>query len=121
MCLDTIYRGKRKKEALAKLPESGYYWKVVRKLGRLYYPPIWDDMSYKTGWNFTGINCRTQEDYAVAFHIFRDRKDAYAWWQRLDIKVVRVIVKKKDIINIGKDSDGLCIVTTRFWCPKPKR
>ena len=44
------------------------------------------------------------------------------WWTRHDVngrRTIRCKVNKKDIVAIGEQI-GLCIVTTQFWCPKPK-
>lgn len=127
MCLDQIYRGKQKREALAKLPESGYYWKVIEtELDDRYYPPCWGNKPYKIGWNKTSKICRIG-GYDLAYHIFRSQKSALSYRKIFSpksrmpyLKVIRCKVEKKDIINIGTQNKGLCIVTTRFWCPKPK-
>lgn len=124
MCLDTIYRGKEKREALAKLPESGHYWKVVRVDNEKYKPPCFSGMGYyAVGWNKT--TRRGGAEYPVAFHLFPRKIDAKHWLHPKDYpndKVIRCKVEKKNIIAIGLDEDnsGLCIVTTRFWCPKPR-
>ena len=121
MCLSTVYRGKEKEEALARLPVSGYYWKVVTVAGGKYHPLCNnEEIPYKIGWNTTKRTYGA-EKYAVAYHLFRHEADAEYWldftWERL----IRCKVEKKDIIHIGIQTDGgLCIVTTRFWCPKPK-
>jgi len=121
--LNAVFRGKEKKEALAKLPESGYYWKVVTAEGGKYYPFCIRHThgAFKVGWNTTkrGRNCGK---YTYAYHLCRDKSAAEMWLSPKEYKddiVIRCKVKKKDIIHIG-EQDGLCIVTTRFWCPKPK-
>lgn len=123
MCLDVVYRGKQKKEALAKLPESGYYWKSVTLWDEEYWPPIWDNKPYKSGWNTTKKKYG-YERYACAYHMFRYKDEAKQYGSYTD-ETVRCKVDKKDIINIGTQNigfgdQGLVIVTTRFWCPKPK-
>ena len=124
MCLSTVYRGKEKKEALAKLPESGYYWKCVTSRGWGYIAPCYGTR-YKSGWNYVEAKRGGQEEYPVAFHLFRTKAGLIAWlrWVGRDKKdkIVRCKVEKKDIVAIGKQSSDLCIVTTRFWCPKPRR
>lgn len=124
MCLDIVYRGKQKKEALAKLPESGYYWKRLKRYINHYYPLIKKlpgDKPFRKGWNHTkkkyvGVS------YAVAFHLHRHRRGAQSWpsgaWSSDEI--VRCKVDKKDIISIGEQCGDITIVTTRFWCPKFK-
>jgi len=126
MCLDTVYRGKQKQEALAKLPESGYYWKVVDTKKDGYRPPFRknnvNDTPYKSGWNKTYAKSDFA-GYLLGFHLFRSRRGATIFRRRLYTTTGRIIIRckveKKDIINIGTQ-DGLCIVTTRFWCPKPR-
>ncbi|KKL27008.1 hypothetical protein LCGC14_2389470 [marine sediment metagenome] len=126
MCLNIVYRGKQKKEALAKLPENGYYWKVVVRLRGKYYSPIHrGDGSYKYGWNSTPKKSNNAS-YYLAFHIWRT-KEAGMYAQNIMSTqnnnrkyLVRCKIDKNDIINIGSQWGRLCIVTTRFWCPKPK-
>jgi len=115
MCLAVVYRGKQKKDALAKLPESGYYWKKVLKRFSSdgYYPPVRNlpnDKPYKVGWNNTKLKY-DNEGYALCFHIWRDKSKNFGR--------IRCIVKKKDIVAIGEQWGSLVIVTKRFWMPKP--
>ena len=121
MCLEIVYRGKQKKEALAKLPESGYYWKSVRYDGVEYSPGIRRHKpAFVAGWNETR-GCYLGEGYNIAFHLYKNKREA-DWWTRHDVngrRTIRCKVNKKDIVAIG-EQHGLCIVTTRFWCPKPK-
>ncbi len=114
MCLGIIYRGKQKKEALAKLPESGYYYKEVGKRSDGYYPPVMilpGNKPYKVGWNITKLKYENL-GYALGFHLWREKKYYLG---------IRCIIKKKDIVAIGKQWGSLCIVTKRFWIPKPKK
>lgn len=115
MCLSIVYRGKEKKNALAALPKSGYYWKKVWEKDSGYYPSVMilpGNRPYKVGWNNTKIKY-DDAGYALCFHLWRkpgchgDR--------------VRCVIKKKDIVAIGIQWDALVIVTKRFWIPKPKR
>lgn len=120
MCLSTVYRGKEKRKALAKLPESGYYWKYAGIRYGKYYP-IFGKGDYESGWNKTKLR-KLYMEYATGFHLYRNKKDAENW-RREHLYNYRVIIRckveKKDIKTIGEQA-GLCIVTTRFWCPKPK-
>lgn len=119
MCLNIIYEGKQKREALAKLPESGYYWKGVFRESDGYYPPLMDLpflAPYKAGWNTTKRKYEG-EGYALCFHLLKEKKDAMAWGNTC----LRCIIKKKDIVAIGTQSGELTIVTKRFWIPKPKK
>lgn len=115
MCLQRVYKGKEKKDALAKLPKSGYYWKKTFKKDSGYYPPIKilpGNRSYKVGWNNTKIKY-DDAGYALCFHLWRK--------PRRNGGRVRCVIKKKDIVAIGIQSGALAIVTKRFWMPKPKK
>ena len=128
MCLDIIYKGNQKKEALAKLPKSGYYWKVVVLSDGKYYPPIFSEYgNYKSGWNSTQPKSN-YTGYLLAYHLFRNKKEADKMkrWVSVHGKekkkiVTRCRVKRKDIINVGTQGKDLCIVTKRFWIPKPPK
>lgn len=115
MCLGIIYRGKEKREALAKLPKSGYYWKKVWKKDSGYYPPIMilpGNKPFKIGWNTTKIKYNG-EGYALCFHLYKDKIE--------NDNQIRCIIKKKDIVAIGTQWGNLVIVTKRFWMPKPRK
>ena len=120
MCLTIIYRGKQKKEALTKLPESGYYWKTVKQRLDGNYAPICNNLPlmkpFKVGWNITKSKY-IRAGYRIAFHLHRTKKDAMEWKG----EYIRCIIKKKDIVAIGKQWGNLVIVTKRFWMPKPKK
>ena len=129
MCLNIVYRGKQKKEALAKLPESGYYWKAVRVNTKGRYTPLfWNKhKSFRTGSNKTK-GCYCGVEYKVAFHLFPNHKEAKVF-AGVSYVIIRCKVKKEDIVALGKQNfypytsdvrQLLTIVTTRFWCPKPK-
>ena len=121
MCLSTVYRGKQKREALAKLPESGYYWKCVYQKNGKYWPIFYDDKPLKAGVNIAKARNYSGIGYKPAFHLFlsKDRASTYYGLSTKQAVVIRCKAKKKDIVAIGEQR-GLCIVTTRFWCPKPK-
>ena len=120
MCLTIIYTGREKKRALAKLPESGYYWKAINKRKGKYYPIcqcLPGGKPFKNGWNQTKYKCIDGGcGDRVAFHLHGTKKAA-ATWSGL---TVRCKVDKKDIIAIGEQFGELEIVTTRFWIPKPR-
>lgn len=134
MCLGTVYKGKEKKDALAKLPKSGYYYKVVKyekfdydnqrksdwfNDGK-YYPIFFDDNPFRSGWNRTEPKY-VSVGYKVAFHLFRSYHKAKRWLGAHE-KIIRCIIEKKDIVAIGKqsvDDRSSTVVTTRFWMPKP--
>lgn len=125
MCLDTVYRGKQKRAALAKLPESGYYWKAVKQINTVFYPIYKQQgIPYKTGMNTTKAKFDKYANYRTGYHLYRNRNDANTIVYGGGRKSVRCKISKNDIVAIGKNNilidNGLSIVTTRFWCPKPK-
>ncbi len=117
MCLVCVYEGKEKKDALAELPKSGYYWKTVKARENGYFPILFGLPNlepFKVGWNRTKGKYIGQ-GYKVAFHLLRSKEAALGW----DGKTVRCVIKKKDIVAIGTQGGDLTIVTERFWIPKP--
>lgn len=123
MCLSRVFRGKEKRETLAKLPVSGYYWKIVSFKDNKYWPEFYSHYPFAVGLNVTqGCSYHRIPEYNAAYHAFRTKKSAEKWrgsckW----VKIVRCIIKKKDLTAIGSQSDfGLCVVATRIWMPKPK-
>lgn len=126
MCLDIVFRGIRKKEALAVLPDSGYYWKTVNVRNEGLYYPVHQRkyIPFDTGNNETKSK-RIGIGYKVAFHLYRNKKDAEK--KRLGFRaraVIRCKAHKKHIVAIGWNSTtdrGQTIVTKRFWMPKPKK
>ena len=122
MCLDHVYKGKEKKEALAKLPEMVKCWKVVGRLRRKqYWPPIYCSQPYRAGWNVT-LPITHYLRYSVAFHAFLNKKEAETWANKgLGQKVIQSKTEKKDIVAIGEQGCRLTIVTKRIWIPKPPK
>ena len=122
MCLGYVYKGKEKKDALAKLPEMVKCWKVVRHLRfDQYSPPVFDSKSYVAGWNEVRPKYY-HIGYRVAFHAFLKKKQAENWANGgLGQKVVQSKTEKKDIVAIGEQCCRLTIVTKRIWIPKPKK
>ena len=125
MCLSTVYTGEKKKKALAKLPKSGYYWKSVKSEGDGYQAII-VGVPFTRGWNVTRMMFHSWR-YTIAYHLFRNKSDALSYASEHSEAAIRCKVEKKDIIAIGEQvsyllpSAALCIVTTRFWCPKYKK
>ncbi|KKN51507.1 hypothetical protein LCGC14_0621990 [marine sediment metagenome] len=126
MCLDIVYKGKKKKDALAKLPESGYYWKLVVLRNNKYRPPIYSEYgSYNIGWNTTTPKSEF-ESYLLAYHLFCTKSGARSMKRWVPAfygtkVIVRCKVRRKDIINIGLQGKHLTIVTKRIWIPKPRK
>lgn len=125
MCLGYVYKGKKKKDALAKLPEMVKCWKVVGRFRfndkQYYSPPIFDNKHYMVGWNEVRPKYY-RVGYRVAFHAFLKKKQAENWANAgLGQKVIQSKTEKKDIVAIGEQGCRLTIVTKRIWIPKPKK
>ena len=124
MCLSTVFKGRRKKKELAKLPEMVKCWKVVGHLRgdrKQYWPPIFDHKPYMVGWNKIRPSYR-HLGYKVAFHAYLNKKEAKNWVKpELSQKVIQSKTEKKDIVAIGEQGCRLTIVTKRIWIPKPPK
>ena len=126
MCLATVYKGKKKKAELAKLPEMVTCYKVVNQYGNQhgsFYRPEYQSGCFSVGWNVVKPEkLYYYSKYKVAYHAFLTRKDAKKWkdndrWT----KIVKCKTEKKDIGAIGKQRDFLVIVTRRIWIPKSRK
>lgn len=127
MCLQTVYKGKKKSAELDKLPDMVTCWKLVFRKGNQYgskYIPEWNrgkDL-FLAGWNETKPFFNHSFKYKIAFHAFRTKKGAEKWrdsWKWL--RLIKCKTRKKDIVAIGRQDDYLCLVTKRIWIPKPAR
>ena len=129
MCLKTVYRGKREKTALVKLPNMITCWKIVRRKGNrhgsIYCPEFRNSLiSFLAGWNKTEPFTKSYlGNYKIAFHAFRTEMAAKDWAGKYySLHIVKCKTRKKDIVAIGEQIRGhLCIVTKRIWIPKPKK
>ena len=124
MCLDILFRGKRKSKELAKLPDMVTCWKVVNRKGNQYsskYIAEYRYYSFLAGWNNTMPRQSLYFKYKIAFHAFLTKQVAYKWRSYKNSCIVKCKTKKKDIVAIGEQSTKLCIVTKRIWIPKPKK
>jgi len=130
MCLQRVYRGKKEKTELSKLPNMITCWKVVSRYGNQhgsrYCPEYRNNLrTFLVGWNKTKpIVKRYYGNYKIAFHTFRTKMGADDWksFYRTDLYVVKCKTRKKDIVAIGEQRRGfLCLVTKRIWIPKPKK
>lgn len=137
MCLSHVFRGKKKREELAKLPDTITCWKIVHRQGNQhgsryfpeyrsrYFPEYRHGSScFLAGWNKTKPFMKYSCGYMIAFHAFRTKKAAKEWMGRFlsNLYVVKCKTRKKDIVAIGEQYDNnLCIVTKRIWIPKPKK
>ncbi len=130
MCLSVIYNGKKKKEALAKLPDVVTGWAVVRRKGNKYYP-YWSGDSLHAGKNKAqDIPCRRKriEGYPAGFHRLLHRKDVLDYGlyhpEVTSIVIATCKIHKKDITAIGISNgwlghkDYLCIVAKEITCPQ---
>lgn len=118
MCLTTVLYGKRKREELTRLPDMVRCWKIARRKGKKYWPEVWNSNPFKAGWNEVKP-MSMYFGYWVAFHAYRNKKDAERCKSEGGI-IVQCRTKKEDITAIGKQYGALCIVTKRIWIPKPK-
>lgn len=135
MCLSVVYRGKQKKEALAKLPDRMYCWKVMDEK----FCSLWMQsglLQYTVGEQVFPANTISGgkrlgyelPNYKGGGHFFRHRADAeeYKRWVvsyqlNPQIQIIRTIINKTDITNLGTDSNmnsGLTIVARKAIFPK---
>ena len=126
MCLSVVYRGKKKKEALAALSDSFYCWKVAAvydRPKRYYSAPIWR-ARYPVGWGQTKpsyAGC----GYQIAWHFFLKKSDA-VWFRRdHDEEIIRCKVKKRDVVAIGEQTwncKKLSVIVAEWaWFPRYRK
>ena len=131
MCLNIVYRGRKKEKVLAEIPDMVICWKVVQRQGnqhRSLYLSEFDFsgsyLPFLIGWNktiplpFSSFS----NGYDIAFHAFLKKENAEYWTFGVkSLHVVKCKTKKEDIVAIGRQGNSLCIVTKRIWIPKPKK
>lgn len=124
MCLHTVFRGKAKKDELAKLPDTIDCWKVALKRGNQFgskYISEYRNYIYTIGWNKTKPIFIRSFGYKIGFHAFLTKKAAHHWSRGKYQSIVKCKIEKKDIVAVGKQLGHLCIVTKRIWIPKPRK
>jgi hypothetical protein len=120
MCLSVVYRGREKKEALAKLPERFYVWKVMRKIRNGFQAPHQyiryhgGKLKFKTNM----IHRFGSMAYRGGGHFWRNRKRADRSAENLGGVLARCYAKKSDITSIGTQSGNTVIVLKKATFPK---
>ncbi len=136
MCLSEVYRGKKKKDFLAALPDEITVWKVVRKGVHGYFPVFYcsrgyfqpKKSAYHSGlnkFNQRGIRCwgGRYRTYRGGCHLWRTKSGADNWRKRSYGSrnvIIRCKIKKEDITSVGKQSTmpEVCIVARKATFPK---
>lgn len=127
MCLQRVYKDRKRKKVLAELPDMVTCWKAVRRRGNQhgtkYTPEFKNGLSlFLVGWNKTEPILKTYYHYPIAFHTFQSERGAKKWQKGYSwLHIVKCKTRKKDIVAIGEQNGCLCIVTKRIWIPKPKK
>lgn len=130
MCLQRVYKGKKKAKVLASFPDMVTCWKIVTRQGNQHNSKFAPEMYrnsntslFLAGWNWVKPFMSYYSGYRIAFHAFRTKAGAKRWKGEYQnyLHIVKCKTRKKDIIAIGEQRDNLCIVTQRIWIPKPKK
>lgn len=126
MCLDRVFRGKEKREALAKLPNKFVVGKIVRfdvgdafwttefsprtkiRAGRMRAPYL--GLAYKYPVRCSGERLRGKKAYRAGWHAYLRFK--------LNSGHTRCVAYKKDIRAIGVDKDQVVVVLSHITFPK---
>lgn len=135
MCLDVVYRGKQKREALAKLPDEFVVWKVVRQYADGNRKPLCfgQDCSLEAGEMAAPYRGGTGEGYRAGWHANLSREGVVAFvlrtgWSRVSfpyeedgaigIPIIKCKAKKKHIVAIGEQCDRKVVVLSHITFPK---
>jgi hypothetical protein len=130
MCLDVVYRGKQKKEALAKLPDEFPVWKVLKMwLGELVtgdrYTPV-DSGELKAPYlgelDCGELDCEPNGSYLAGWHAFTDAESASTYRMGSE-EVVQCAAKKCHVREIGgqyvrSSALGQVVVLSHITFPK---
>ena len=124
MCLDVVYRGKQKREAIAKLARTFYVWKWLTL----------DKVRHETTFGVEIHEGQMVAPYrGPAYSTPTDRKRRlahpldgmrayrsgwHAYIHRLDSGMTRCIVHKKHIQAIGLQSGRPCVVLSHITFPR---
>jgi hypothetical protein len=139
MCLTTIYRGAKKRAAIAALPETFLVWKLVRrfgtekpeplffrshttKLGRLIKHPLspgWQTARYRGPAIELGYINTPLAGYRAGWHSWPCKDDALAELHQhgkdsLCYRLIECTARRSDITAIGKQADYDVIVTKQL-------
>lgn len=129
MCLDNVYEKKQKEQALKRLPDEFWGWRICMKATKLsrkktgYYP--WAQRSQL---RFrAGLNKAIQErigfrySYLSGFHFLLTKKNIkrwHPWYEKDGYRRMHCRIKKKWITAIGKQQGLLCVVVSKAIFPK---
>ncbi|KKM72808.1 hypothetical protein LCGC14_1416800 [marine sediment metagenome] len=122
MCLSTVFRGKKKKEALAKLKDTIIVWKILHapRASRSYYVT-----EIKGVHVYAGKNKFRQNIIIKHFGRSNYRGGSHFWMKKnghWDIlwgnKLVRCTIKKSDINAIGTQNGHFVVVVKKAIFPK---
>lgn len=127
MCLSEVYRGKKKKDFLATLPDVITVWKVARKGGRNNYKPLYHGKNrYVAGANKASskkIEYYNSDGgywgwYQGGFHFWQSKSFAVSENSHPTIKAIPCKINKADITSVGEQWNGICIVARKATFPK---
>ena len=120
MCLDMIFRGKEKKEFLAKLPDEITVWKVVYKCSNGSYVTDCLRLPLHSGEVKFKQNLIRQSHarrYRGGGHFFKTRAAARQWELNCD-RVIKCTIKKEWINTIGMQDKRVVLVVSRAIFPE---
>lgn len=126
MCLDVVYRGKDKKEALAKLPDEFPVWKVLWRTENGQWVTDTCRAFCRAGEqqaDFLGMSKSAYPEdprYRCGWHAFLRRKGAVGWMDGVTGAghIVRCMAKKKHIRTIGIQTGHVVVVLSHITFPK---
>ena len=117
MCLDVVYRGKQKREAIAKLPEKFPVWKVCTKRNGKYYP--WVIGEYDEDYRLFAGRQKAKSDLpSCGFHAFLTKETAERF---ATAPIIECVARRRDIRQIGHPNwlDSVGVVLS--YCTFPKK
>jgi hypothetical protein len=124
MCLETIFRGKEKKEMLAKLKDTIIVWKALKKPDkkRPFYQTDCRHVRVYAGENKfkQPIICHHRSGtYRGGGHFWLTREAARNWCNNMPRKeaVVRCTIKKEWINSMGRQNKYVCVVVKKVVFP----
>lgn len=122
MCLDVVYRGKQKREALAKLPDEFYVWKHLME----------DDDGYWTSSDskkdrvfagqmkapYLGPAYRTPVRHGRPLTGQKAYKSGWHAWRQKGEDEIRCRAFKRHIVSIGSQFEDTVVVLSHITFPK---
>jgi len=131
MCLDVVYRGKREKEALSKLPEEFYVWKWLDFVsavpctscsrdevhaGEMKAPYLGD--AYRLPPRYDKCSTYTERNKLSGPHAYKSGWHAYLRRNGVGVVNTRCLAKKKHIRAIGEQDGCVVVVLSHITFPK---